>query len=488
MEDRLSRYAEVVVELRPMGGSGMYDASAPESQALSTSTASERVQSYQALIYADPTEFSHLAGPLKGYPCNQRGDLPLIAVEEISVRWSAYENYLAAFAASESTASAVLMKEALFENVSKGLCTLLGGEGAGGEPVRVWWSSTIPSLVELPWELLARTGEGSFNQHLSFVRGLPPDSPVPKIPVGEKLRLAFIHQPTDTPDGLGEALRALDGVEVSDITEPPLQALQKAVREEFQLVHMVADGSISLANEGFLYLRKPQTLDISSKVHDGVLRDGLRWLLKGYEKVAPKLPQGLSSTLSDLFYQQLNIETLSPAELSSLQWGSPLSILSLSAPKSAGNSQLNSLFSPSIHRAFANFGNSALPMPNIVAQIGAVDPQRLNQFWQRFYQSLATTNDVEQAMIEGRAGEDGAVFPLALFLRQRQRGTFTKEDGERKSNPALINAELHRSRETLARLRDMKLQFPNLADFAATFEKEELARQQLLEELLKPWV
>ena len=484
MSDRASRYAEVFIELRAarLGTAGPSDDGTGSRSLLSLEGS---IQSYDALIYADPGEFGHLAGPLKGYAYSEMGDLPLIAVGDVSVCWDDYFKYLKESLLAEEEPSRMLARSLLFRSVSANLTALLqGGQEPGGHRLRLWWSSAIPNLVELPWELLAYDGESRFNEQLSFVRGVPPEAPVPRIPVGEKLRLAFIHLPQSAPAWLAEALAGLDGVEVVEIVDHPLRGLQRAAREGFELVHLVAAGSVSLAHDGFLYLNQVSAVAGAAAGSDGGTRLG--WLTGLVEKITQQFDYGTNSTVTDMFYRTPNEEVLSPAALSSLLWGSRVTVLSLSAPKGIGNSRLDAMFSHSSYRAFAAFGNSPLPMPNIVAQTCMVRPDQLKGFWHGFYGALAATVDIEQAMLSARTGV-GEGPPLALFLRQR-RGAFTRTDRQAHFEPALLSAELQRTNETLRRLRDLKQLHPSLSEALGAVERNEIARQKSLEEQLRPWI
>src|SRR4029079_13062409 len=92
----------------------------------------------------------------------------------------------------------VQMRDRLQETFSPGLMALLFGPAPIDEPVRLWWDSDAPELVELPWGLLTAPHHGQTNW-FTFVRGLPPDPIPPLVPLEGSLRLALIGSgPGDT--------------------------------------------------------------------------------------------------------------------------------------------------------------------------------------------------------------------------------------------------------------------------------------------------
>jgi hypothetical protein len=454
--------------------------------------------SYDALIYTD----SKLIGLQaqfnwpEGQP-EKISNLSLVAIETVVVDWGHYKEYLRFFITGEQKAYHKLKREKLFTFVSPGLHKIFSGEATDKRPLRVWWSPDTPSLVELPWELLAYDDKTNLDEQVSFVRGLPPERPVPILPVGEKLRLAFIHEPSSTSKALSDALKKLQNIEVVDMTDPPLKALQQAISGDFELVHLVADGSVTMAYEGFLYLRKPQTVDISSDIGNALGRRALRLLLSGFRFVEPLLLKKssamlgldrLSLWLSNKLYTKLDIETLSVSELSALQRGSYLAVLGLSPPNSSDHdiNRIDGMLLPSIYRAFACIGNSPLPMPNIVAQIGAADEERMPLFWQSFYSDLSAGLQVEKAM--RTAMKESSLFAMALFLRQQDSQTFRHDETPKGVKVTQINAELRESEKTLQQLEALKEQYSGLSAILQKYEQGESSRQEQLKTKLQEWL
>lgn len=477
MQGRSSRYREFIVRVAPP----------PDIEKSHTvQDQQERTRTYDAFIYGKVEEqgLAVFKSAPQGQPEALR-DLQLLGAEKVVVNWTAYKAYKSAFIRGESAAAELLSRDEIFKDVSPGLKALLNGEAITSRPLRIWWTSASPGLVHLPWELLAYEGDGYAREKFYFVRGLPPAEAVPKLPVSGDLRLAFIYEPNSTPVELKDALKDITGIKVTDMTSPPLEALQLAVRDGFDLVHLVSDGSVSLAYEGFLYLRKPRAKGISANSTAVAARRGYRILLGLYSKIDSFLPEKWSAWAHNKFSQELDIETLSPNQLSALQRGTRLAVLGLSPPKSGHDiDDVNATLLPSIYGAFACLGNSPLPMPNIVAQIGAAKAEDLKTFWRGFYTELGHSLEIEKAVRE--ALKQSPARAIALFLRQNLAQTFKRQRAKEEANVTQINAELQQSKETLKRLLDLK--DSNLADIVAEYAKGATVQQNELQAKLDPWL
>ena len=433
-----SSFEEIVVRVVP---SRFTTSKATEVDNFPSSSA-EPIRSYDALIYTNVNIpwLAPLASPLSGQSPLVAG-LPLTAIERVVVRWSRYQDYLAAFVEGEK--AAFLMRERLFETLSPGLEMLFSGQPLSDQPVRVWWSSKTPELEDLPWELVAYAERRGAGRQFSFVRGLPPETPVPKVPVTGRLRLAFIHEPSSTPELLRSVLEGLssDKLEVIPMTGPPREALLQTVREGYELAHIGADGTVSLAYEGVLWL------------HD------------------PVVPQ------------------FAPGELSAMLRGSRLRILALTerVSSSPDTVEIGSYVVPSAYRAFVYLGNSRLPLPNVVAPLGPVDAWQRNQFWHNFYTGLAASLEIEEAMAQGRSSGSAA---MALFLRQQHKLTFQRLEPTHKVpdvDPSQMNADLQVSRDLVGQLRALETKYGSLPERVDSFLKQESARQEQLVADLSPW-
>jgi hypothetical protein len=442
--------------------------------------------SYDALVYA-PADLLPADSTInipEDQPREIQG-LSLALNEEVVVDWDYYRSYLRSFILGEKAAVEHLSCDEIFRKVSPGLSSLLRGQLIPARPLRIWLNLVNPKLVELPWELLAYT-DGYAASEISLVRGLPPRSAVPKIPIGKTLRLAFIHEPTSTPTALSRALKGLPQVSVADITDPPLEALQRVLEDGYEMVHLVAEGSASLAYEGYLYLRRPSRLDISAAFDIPWIRRGIRLLLGLYKLIERFLPARLRDLGNRLFFKSLDLDKLTPSDFSSMQRGRTVAILCLSPPKSTDRDphRIDGWLLPGVFRAFSYLGNSALPMPNIVAQTGPTDEKQMELFWHHFYLRLSETLEIESAVNAGLKASSPQ--PFALFLRQRQRHTFERDKPA--ENVTQLNAELEQSRETIKQFRELGQQSDAIASLVARYEQHETARQQQLEEKLLPYL
>jgi hypothetical protein len=438
-------------------------------------------RSFNAFIYSDfdienaappEPEFKNQCGELRG--------LPLVAVEKLVVNWSYYRKHTTAIISGASEAKDSLNPKELFTEISPGLASLFRGR-TELKKLRIWWNVNSTSLLKLPWELLTYDADKPASL-ISLVRGLPPSLPVPKLPAGDKLRLAFIHEPSITPPTLSEALKDIKHIELIDMSGDPLAALQEAIEKDYELIHFVCDGSLSFADEGYLYLRRVRSIAEGSPAATAFSRLLYRAALSGYQTIGPSLPKTWYDSLGEMLRRILNIETLSAAQLSALQRGSQLAVLSLTPPDEHSGQGFDSIFLPSVFSAFAAFGGSSLPMPNIVAQIDTAAPERLASFWRNFYTELGESLEIEKA--HSLSMHDGESVPVALFLRQRYRQTFKRETAERDYNVPLINAELQLSQETWQQLKGLS----GFEEIVSSFEQQTQVRQQELQAKLSPWL
>jgi len=442
MIQQIFSYAEIVIKISPSRST----TSSPRQFSGSGSPSKESKRTYDALIYSK-FPVPQLTVPERtpvGQP-NEISGLPLIGRERITVRWSRYQEYLAAFV--EGDKAPYLMRERLLEVMPGWLESLFTQPFQSSQPVRVWWASDTPELEDLPWELLTY---GSANQpaaRLAFVRGLPPETPVPILPIGDRLRLAFIHDPSFTPPALLNAIHNLSSqnIEVVDLPEFPRKGLERVVQEGFELVHIVADGIVSSAYEGVLYFH-------------------------GGRSTSPEI---------------------SPGELSAILRGSRVSVLSLTAQKYSNPDTMTiaGVVVPSAYRAFAYLGSSRLLLPSIVTPLGPLQDHQVDSFWSTFYNTVAETLSLQKGMLSGRA--TGGPMPIALFLRHpyevlfRRRGPAAAPD---EADPSQIGAALQLSHELVAQLKAHNEAYGSLPESVNKFIESESIRQQGLATALDPWL
>lgn len=402
---------------------------------------------YTVLVYSDleldldsPTQVS------PPFPVMLAG-LPLAGVERLEVGWSSYEDYLADFLQGEKAPE--VMRHRLLHTLSAKLAEVVGY--LSDQRVRLWLSSECPELDELPWELLLGEPGRLWETDLSFVRGLPPDSPRPLVPVQGKPRLALIGSPPFAPGPLWDRLQALQDVEVVALSGDWRRSLRQAVADGFELVHLVADGFITQAYEAALYY------------HDLQESDPAR-------------------------------QTLFASELGSHLFASQVAVLGLTVPDyhSPDVITVAGRKVPSAYRAYARLGATSPSLPTIVAPIGPLDPSdawevpRLVQFWGEFYEGVGKSYNAENGMRRARNAVKGA--PVALFLRH-PHGLFRRAEqasARLAVEVAQKGAEYALSRRFTDRLRTFQ-QSGGFSDNLIKLLDEESVHQNRIASELEPW-
>lgn len=364
---------EVLIRLSPARAGGL--------RATERTTETEPARVYDAFVYAaDALRGLGLPvqSPRSGFII---AGLPLVGLETVTVRWGRYQDYLGAYV-DEATAASP-MADRLHATLSPGLKSLIAERlGRDGRPVLFWWASDTPELEDMPWELAAYGRSRLPPERFLFARGRPPERPTPAACTGDRLRLAVVHDPRWTPAWLLDAFAEVaNDVAVDLIADRPRDGLREAVRAGCNAVHIVADGFVSSAYEGILYL------------HDPAER------ARGPE--------------------------LSPSELSSLLAGSSVGLVSLSDARRPDPDQayIGKRRVPSVYRAFAHFGATRQRLPTVVAPLGPLREDVARGFWTGFYRGLAASLDLTAAIARGRGGR---ALPVAAFLRQRSTRLFRR--------------------------------------------------------------
>lgn len=442
MMGQSSSYAEIVVKISParMWGSG--------SVTLTGSRMKEAKRTYDALIYTH-LQIPALTRPDKpppGQPQEVAG-IPLAGTESLTVKWSRYQEYLAAFVEGEKAPS--YMRERLLEALPPGLESIFSVPLPTSQPVRLWWASDTPELEDIPWELATHRGRSDPQGRFFFVRGLPPDNPLPILPIDQRLRLAFIHDPSYTHPALHEAINALSPmIEVIDMPQFPRKALEEVAHKGYELVHIVADGVVSSAFEGILYFH-------------------------GGRSTSPEI---------------------SPGELSALLRGSRVSVVSLSEQNYSDPDVVNigGQLVPSVYRAFSALASSRLPLPTMVAPLGPLKPDDMKFFWTNFYNGLGDTLSLQKTMARTVIGNYPA--PVAVFLRHplevlfRRRSQTRAKSATPPADPNVIGADLQLSNDLVAQLKAHGELYGSLPESVSKFIESESVRQEGLSSTLEPWL
>jgi hypothetical protein len=219
------------------------------------------------------------------------------------------------------------------------------------------------------------------------------------------------------------------------------------VAQGFELLHIVADGFVSLAYEGILYLDQ--------------------------DDPDPNLP-GVEIAASELSQQLV---------------GSRASLISFTeAIADVDMIRIGRYQVPSAYRAFAYLARSDEPLPNIIAPLGPVGEDMVHSFWSAFYASLAQSLSVEEAVATGRRQ---AAVPMALFLRQNLRRTFRRVEDAAEvpaTDPSQVRSELELSYDVVSKFESLEKQYDELPESVRVFLSEESARQERLESDLDPWL
>ncbi|HLM60412.1 MAG TPA: CHAT domain-containing protein [Pyrinomonadaceae bacterium] len=456
MIKQASSFAEIVLRIVP----SRLSTTERESFERQNSSSDSPKRSYDVLIYTELAiaELPRSTSPPSGQRQTIAG-LPFVGRERITVHWTSYQSYYAAFVEGEKAFRH--MRERLLETMSPGLSAIFGNPPQTNKPLRLWLSSETPELDDLPWELIASDRRNFDSATFSLVRGLPPEIPTPIVPVGERLRLALIHQPIFTPSYLRYPFNLVPPeIEITEFTESPRKALEQVVREGYELVHIVADGVVSRAYEGILYFH-------------------------GFHSE--------NSSQSYSYQQQPDSPQLSPNELSTLLGNSRVSVLCLTE-QDYSNPDLVEIAGrevPSVYRAFAYLGGSPLLLPSIVAPLGPLKEEQGRRFWSEFYRQLTETFNLSQAVKHAREMPNHSSLPVALFLRHLQNVLFRRETAEKRQSevdPVHLGASLQLSNELVTQLKAHADLYGDSSEGISLFLENEEKRQAVMSEQLEPWL
>ena len=489
-------YDEIAIVLAPSS----LPASATSLEETSDKSKIINIRAYDAFIYTNlKVEDLKPIDTKESVQHKSIGKLPLAGREQVFVNWTHYQSYIFTYFFGEKAARRFLQNVGKHKNLAEGgsstlfevkgdfLERLFAGKLPGDQQTRIWWHSDLPELVALPWELLAYERFSTGNAPFYFLRGLPPQTNMPRVPVSGPLKVAFIHEPRITSKALLEAFKTPPAnIRVTHMTDAPREALLAAAREGYEVVHLVSDGTVSLGNDGTLYLRK----GLKHRPERSIFTDRLlRALLPIYNAIRPALP--FAEWLDQKLESQLDIDKCSPSELNSLLHGSRVSILCFSAPKSTETEpeRIVGYLLPKVYRAFCSLGSSPLPLPTIVAPVGATDDPEMTHFWVGFYAGLAEHLDTTKAMESGLKGQPPVA--MALFQRHPETRMFAEVSAEQQKNivdPTQLDAALQLSEELV---KQLIAQFGQVEAMPESFQKlcsKELERQARLKAQLEPWM
>jgi hypothetical protein len=395
-------------------------------------------QIYDAFVYSPLTLVTPSMSSGTNFPQSFR-DIPLAGIEQITVQPTSHQAYLASFLEGEKGLSS--MRDRLLETMSNGLRNLLTKPSTD---LRIWWSSSAPELDDFPWELTANSSGIGGAPQIVLLRGAPPETPIPVLPVDQSPRLAIMGAINRRPDWVNQLC-----AEFPQIAKPfniPLRdALRQAAREGFELVHVFSDGIVSNALDGVLY------------DHDAT-------------SSRPELP---------------------PGELSNMLAGTRIAVLALSQANDtspdalmlAGRSVLSAF------RAFAYLGASNLPLPTVIAPLGPIPDEVTDRFWLTFYKELVTRWHLTRSLQEAQKSFSIGL-PVALFCRHAAGRLFQLSesvapvDNERME----VRQDFLQSQQLYATLAHLGKKYSNILprtvkEYMTTLED----RQTRLRETLDGW-
>jgi hypothetical protein len=435
MVAKASGIDSVVVRVVPSAPSASRDASG------FTSSGDEEPgrRAYDALVYSRlPLRMSQIGARPAGQPDAWGGE-PLVGVETFVVNWARYSEYASAYYEGEKAAAS--MQDRLFEVLPENLRMTLGGELGGSRPSRTWFHSDAPEVSQLPWELVAYASGHRLATSASFVRGIPPDAAIPLVPVVGNLRLGVIDPGGRVAPAFRQVLTNVGtDLEVIPFGGGVRAALSEAVGRGCELLHVVAGASVTASYDGVLEFPGSEEPPIASREVAYILR------------------------------------------------GSRVRLVGLTPPTQARTvSPTRPYLVPSAYQAFTYFAMSPSPLPTFIVPVGPMDDELVVGFWTAFYQALATSFEIEGAVLEAQLKQ---LAPVGLFLRQLQAAAFRRvSEVERPDvEPSLVGAELAASTELLQQFEQLGTSLGVKTPGYDKLVKKERARQSKLQADVSEWI
>jgi hypothetical protein len=398
--------------------------------------------------YFDAAIYSELRLEIEGTPPNFRyhpslSGLPLAGMEHVTLDGAGYEGDHASFIEGES--SMRRMRERLLGSLSTNLRRLLTEPPSD---IRVWWSSSTPEIDALPWELVAGPDLRRVSRRVVFLRGVPPRTPIPGLPVTANPRLATVCRRHLVPEWALVIERRFSEY-VTVIDAPLRDGIAEAVRAGYELLHIFTDAIVSSACDGILY--------------DAVL---------GAEP------------------GRQNEAELHPGELSRMLSGSRVALLSLSCIRhsSAEVQEFAGRRVLSAYRAFAYLGATSLPIPTTLAELGPIPDAEMASFWERFYSELMPGWHLTESL---RKAQELLPFapPVALFCRHAGGKLFRRADAGDSNQLMQVRKDLLLSEQLTRELSALSQKYgeDELPGSIANFLRSADSRKTRLRSELESW-
>jgi hypothetical protein len=391
-------------------------------------------RTYQALFYT----LLPLAGPLEVSGAENWKGLSVCAAGRMKILWQDYQTMLADL--FDGIRGVEKLSQRMRDCFSSSMQILLDQIAMTSGTRRIWWGSDAPELDDMPWELLFT--KPFMNQMTpNFVRGLPPESPLPILPLKGPLRL-FWNNSAYTPGWVRSLFRPgnLPGIETTEITGGLREALRTAARQGAELFHCCADGVVSLAYEGALYDHNAG-------------------------------------------------EEISPSEVADVVRGTRLSLIGFTPQEPMQNADVVEISGRevvSVYRAFACFSSARFPIPSVIVPLGPFPGEGPQKFWKVLYQELGQSYHLDAALLQSRMAAGAS--PFAVFMRHGQSKLF-RPAGQRayETEPEQVASSLGSSAGALQRIQALQSQFGSLPDYLTSFAEDEGKRVGKLGAELADW-
>lgn len=352
-------------------------------------------------------------------------ELPLQASGIMRIPWQHYQEMLSDF--YEGIKGVEKLSYKLRECFSREMQVFIDSIPVQSEVRRIWWGSQTPELDAMPWELL-------FNKPYmppirpSFVRGLPPETPPPILPLSGPLRLLWTDSPA-TPPWMRALFESgtLSGIETVRAEGGLDEAIRQAARESIELLHCATNGKLSLAYEGILF------------DHTGS-------------------------------------EDVTAAGVADVLQGTRVSLIGLTP-------QMKTPGDADVYRAFASFSASR-SLPSVVAPLGpTLEPVN---FWKAFYERLGSSYHLDGALQAARAAAPAS--SCAAFVRHAQ-GKLFRPAGQRafRNDPGQVAFGLNNASIAIQKIDALRGKFGAVPDYLQDFAEHEGKRRTELGAELADW-
>ena len=390
-------------------------------------------RTYQALVYT----MLPLGGPLEVSDAEPWNGLPVSASGRINIQWQDYQGILADFFEGIKGVEKLSMRIRLwFSPAMQSLLDRVAHSGAR----RIWWASEATELDDIPWELLFHKPNAPPILP-NCVRGLPPQSPPPILPLKGPLRLVWNDSPY-TPAWIRSLFQpgGLPYLVCTPFTGGLREGLRQAARDGAEVLHCCTDGLVSLAYEGTLYDHACQT-------------------------------------------------QISATELEDIVRGTRVSVIGLTPQEQMLNPDVVAISGrtvPSVYRAFTWFSSIRSQIPSIIAPLGPCLTDEPLNFWKAFYSELSQSYHLDGAMRNARGAVPGS--PFAIFMRHGP-STLFRAPGQRsfRAEPEQIALSLGSSAGALRKIQNLQSKFGALPDYLTSFAAEEGKRIGELRAELAEW-